>query len=179
MKKSILCIAATALLVSPALAVQHGTMPSAHAQLVNIDGEPVGMAIMTEATGGVLMHIKVEGLAPGKKGLHLHSHAACDASTGFKSAKGHVGKADGGHGLLNPAGPEAGDLPNIFIHADGTGEMEAFSTRISLSDGENNLLDQDGSTFIIHEGADDHVSQPIGGAGGRVACGLIKPGKMF
>jgi len=52
---------------------------------------------------------------------------------------------------------------------------EALSTRVSLSRGENNLLDADGSTFIAHEKPDDHVSQPIGGVGGRIACGLIVP----
>jgi Cu-Zn family superoxide dismutase len=36
------------------------------------------------------------------------------------------------------------------------------------------LLDEDGSAFIIHENADDHMTQPIGGAAGRIACGVIK-----
>jgi len=152
-------------------------LPQAKAQLLNMDGETVGMAMLTEAAGGVLIHVKVEGLPAGKKGLHIHSHAACDPATGFKSAKGHVGKTKGGHGLLNPAGPEAGDIPNIFIGTDGTAEMEAFSTFVSLTSGEHNLLDLDGSTFIIHESADDHISQPIGGAGARIVCGLIVPTK--
>ena len=79
----------------------------------------------------------------------------------------------GAHGLLNPDGPEPGDLPNLFVGADGVGEMEAFSTFVSLVDGPNNLLDADGSTLMIHEYPDDHVSQPIGGSGPRIACGLI------
>ena len=36
------------------------------------------------------------------------------------------------------------------------------------------LLDEDGSAVIIHENPDDHITQPIGGAGGRVACGVVK-----
>lgn len=35
------------------------------------------------------------------------------------------------------------------------------------------LLDQDGSAVIIHDQPDDHLSQPIGGAGARIACGVI------
>ena len=35
------------------------------------------------------------------------------------------------------------------------------------------LLDADGSAVIIHELPDDHRTQPIGGAGGRIACGII------
>jgi Cu-Zn family superoxide dismutase len=45
---------------------------------------------------------------------------------------------------------------------------------VTLEGGEHPLLDEDGSTLIIHEAADDHMSQPIGAAGGRVACGLIE-----
>jgi len=36
------------------------------------------------------------------------------------------------------------------------------------------LLDGDGSAVIIHEHPDDHMSQPIGGAGGRIGCGIIR-----
>ncbi len=172
MKKALLfsafCIAA------PLLAAHAGDgAKTASATLFNTSGEEIGMASMVQGPHGVLLHIKVSGLTPGKHGLHLHSHGACEAHTGFKSAKGHVGKVEGAHGLLNPNGPEAGDIPNIFIGADGTGQMEAYSTLFSLGHGENNLLDEDGSAFVIHEGADDHITQPIGGAGGRVACGVI------
>ena len=76
----------------------------------------------------------------------------------------------GGHGLLNPNGPEGGDLPNIWAAADGSAAMETLSTLFVLSD----LSDSDGAALIIHEARDDHMSQPIGGAGGRVACAVIK-----
>ncbi len=147
---------------------------TAKATLISNTGSEIGFARLTQAPTGVLFHIKVNGLSPGKHGLHLHSHGVCETETGFKSAKRHVGKVEGAHGLLNPAGPEPGDLPNIFVGGDGSGEMEAFSTLVSLTEHDHNLLDADGSTFIIHENADDHISQPIGGAGARVACGIIK-----
>ncbi|HBX92207.1 MAG TPA: superoxide dismutase, partial [Hyphomonas sp.] len=38
----------------------------------------------------------------------------------------------------------------------------------------DSLLDEDGSALIIHEAEDDHMTQPIGGAGARVACGVIQ-----
>ena len=35
------------------------------------------------------------------------------------------------------------------------------------------LLDEDGSAVIIHDLPDDHPTQPIGGAGGRIGCAII------
>lgn len=171
--KRILAFCAFALSAGSLAADGHGS--KAQAELINASGDVIGMATLLQAPTGVLLHVRVTGLTPGKHGLHLHSHGDCLPETGFKSAKGHVGKVEGAHGLLNPKGPEPGDLPNIFVGADGVGEMEAFSTLVSLEGGEHPLIDADGSTFIIHENADDHLTQPIGGAGARVACGTIKP----
>lgn len=146
----------------------------ASATLINIEGTEIGKAHLIQAPSGVLIHVKVSGLAPGKHGLHIHGHGVCEPGEGFKTAKGHVGGSEGAHGLLNPKGPEPGDIPNIYIGSDGNGEMETFTSLVSLKGDKNNLLDADGSTFIIHEKPDDHITQPIGGAGGRVACGVIK-----
>ena len=156
----------------PVHAASHGA--DAKATMINKEGKEIGFAHITQAPVGVVIHIKVTGLQPGKHGLHLHSHGVCEPGEGFKTAKGHVGKVEGAHGLMNPKGPEPGDLPNLFVGADGVGETELFNTRVSVKGGDNPLLDADGSTFIIHEAADDHITQPIGGAGGRVACGIIE-----
>ena len=154
-------------------AASHGA--DAKATMINKEGAEIGSAHLIQAPTGVIIHIKVNGLQPGKHGLHLHSLGVCEPGEGFKTAKGHVGKVEGAHGLMNPKGPEPGDLPNLFVGADGVGETEIFTTLVSVKGGDNPLLDSDGSTFIIHENADDHITQPIGGAGGRVACGIIEP----
>ncbi|MDI9245322.1 superoxide dismutase family protein [Marinobacter sp. CHS3-4] len=146
----------------------------ANADLIGNSGDVIGEAHLMQGPHGVLIHVRVTGLEPGKHGLHLHSHGDCLPETGFKSAQGHVGKVKDAHGLMNPKGPEPGDLPNIFVGADGVGEMEAFTSLVSLKGGKHGLLDEDGSTFIIHQNADDHITQPIGGAGPRVACGTIR-----
>lgn len=169
MNRIILTTAAAALLATGALA-QDKAAPTAQAALVGADGEALGEASLTQGPAGVLIHLRVEGLTPGAHGLHLHAVGECKHEGGFDSATGHVGKEDGGHGLLNMDGPEPGDLPNLFVAEDGTGEMEAYTTLVTVE----GLLDADGSSFIIHESADDHLSQPIGGAGGRVACGVIE-----
>ena len=40
--------------------------------------------------------------------------------------------------------------------------------------GRAKILDEDGAALVIHENRDDHATQPIGGAGARVFCGVIK-----
>ena len=78
------------------------------------------------------------------------------------------------HGLRNPEGPDHGDLPNLDAAADGSARAEFFTDLVSVAGGDMPaLLDEDGSAVIIHENPDDHLSLPIGGAGGRIACGII------
>jgi Cu-Zn family superoxide dismutase len=36
------------------------------------------------------------------------------------------------------------------------------------------LSDADGSALVFHANADDQTTQPIGGAGDRVACAVVK-----
>ncbi|WP_415920983.1 superoxide dismutase family protein [Tateyamaria sp. SN6-1] len=157
-------------------ALAGGHASTAMAPLKNAEGAVIGAANLTQSPHGVLVHIKVSDLPPGKKGVHFHAKAHCDPATGFKSSHGHHGEAEGAHGLLNPAGPGSGDLGNIFVGADGVGEMEVFKVGASLDGGALPLLDADGTAIVIHANADDHISQPIGGAGPRIVCGIVAAG---
>ncbi|MEO0722304.1 MAG: superoxide dismutase family protein [Pseudomonadota bacterium] len=140
--------------------------------IIGVDGDAIGALNILDGPHGVLIEatISAGGLEPGWHGLHLHQIGNCEDIGTFKNSGGHVGMIEGGHGLLNPAGPEGGDLPNIWAAADGSAGYEAFSTLTSAAA----LADEDGAALIIHEARDDHMSQPIGGAGGRVACAVIK-----
>lgn len=141
-------------------------------EIVGTEGSIIGNAKITGGPHGVLIRIEIApgGLAPGWHGLHLHQVGDCSDTGVFKKSGGHVGKVEGGHGLLNAAGPEGGDIPNIYAHTDGSAGYEALSTFATLGD----LFDEDGAAIIIHESQDDHLTQPIGGAGPRVACGVIE-----
>jgi Cu-Zn family superoxide dismutase len=50
---------------------------------------------------------------------------------------------------------------------------EVSSESVAVT-GEEGLRDKDGSALVIHANEDDHTSQPIGNAGPRVACAVIK-----
>ena len=170
----ILAIAVTALAaaIAPSLA---SAADMAGAEIVNPDGAVIGKATFEQTPTGVLMSVDVTGLPPGGHGIHLHAVGSCTPN--FKAATGHVNPGKVKHGLRNPEGPDNGDLPNLFAAADGSARAEFFTTRVSVSGGDMPaLLDEDGSAVIIHENPDDHMAQPIGGAGGRIGCGII--GKM-
>lgn len=165
-------------------AANHGDKNSAEhkkkqavAEFVNREGAAIGNATLIEGPNGVLIYLDLHDLPAGPKGIHIHSVGDCDdRAEGFVASKGHLNPDDKEHGLMNPAGPDAGDLPNIIVHADGTVQVEMFSALASLAgaDGRANILDGDGAALVIHQNRDDHITQPIGGAGPRIACGVIK-----
>ncbi|MFN3214332.1 MAG: superoxide dismutase family protein [Henriciella sp.] len=141
-------------------------------EIVGVDGSVIGSLNILDGPNGLLIEAVIEpgGLTPGWHGLHLHQVGDCSDAGEFKLSGGHVGKIPDGHGLLNPVGPEAGDVPNIWAGADGSAGYEAFTTLISGAE----LADEDGTALIIHANRDDHMTQPIGEAGPRVACAVIR-----
>jgi len=148
----------------------HAAPATVSAELKNSTGQTVGAVTLTEAPKGVLMRIEAKGLSPGWHGLHFHEKGDCSKSD-FTSAGAHVhGTGAGVHGLLNPGGNESGDLPNLHAGADGEASAEVFTTLTTLGA----LRDADGSAVVIHANPDDHTAQPIGGAGPRVACAVVK-----
>jgi len=153
--------------------------PTATATFQANDGSEAGAATLSEGPTGVMIRIEVEGLEAGWHGVHFHATGDCSDEK-FMASGGHINhllKAEEKpHGLLNPQGPDFGDLPNLYVHEDGTGRAEMFSALVSFdgAGGRAMLFDADGSAIVIHESADDHASQPIGGAGARIACAVLE-----
>lgn len=141
------------------------------APMTNNEGAAAGTVTLKDGNSGVLLRLELTGLTPGWHGLHLHEKGDCsDAAAGFKASGAHAGHGNGAlHGLLNPSGPETGDLPNIYAAADGAARAELFIAGMKVID----LVDGDGTAILVHAAEDDHMAQPIGGAGDRVACGVI------
>ncbi|MBT8472445.1 MAG: superoxide dismutase family protein [Marinicaulis sp.] len=147
------------------------------------DGAQNGYVVLTNAPGaGVLMRIDLKGLTEGWHGIHLHNVGDCsDIAEGFKASGGHVDPNDREHGLLNPNGFERADMPNIYAGPDGRATAEIYNDSVALfaseaaaaEAGPHPLIDEDGFAIVVHEAADDHKTQPIGGAGARVACAAI------
>ena len=147
--------------------------PAAKATLVNGQGQNVGEAEFTQTPSGVLIDLTLENMDPGVHAIHIHEKGLCQPPD-FTSAGGHFNPFGKQHGLKNPLGPHAGDLPNIEVCQDGRATVQILAPLVTLKEGEKNSLFQAGGTsLVIHEHPDDQISQPVGGAGARIACGPI------
>ena len=119
--------------------------------------------------GTVHVVADLSGLAPGPQhAMHVHEKGDCSAPDG-SSAGSHYNPEQHGHGLP-PADPRhAGDLGNVTADAKGSAHYEITVTNITVKGTKNPI---DGRAVIVHAKPDDG-GQPVGNAGGRVACGVI------
>lgn len=150
---------------------------SAHAVVNDSAGKQIAMATFTQdSTGSVHVQMHVQGLTPGEHGVHFHAVGTCTAPA-FASAGGHFNPdSTKHHGLNNPAGPHAGDLPNIMVDSAGNADYTAVTTTVSLTPGTRSLFDADGSALVIHATKDDNMTDPAGNSGPRIGCGVIQSG---
>lgn len=145
------------------------------ATFVNANNETIGEAILTESNQGVLITLNASKLPPGSHGFHIHEKGFCEPENQFESAGAHFNPFQKKHGILNPEGPHAGDLPNIIVTNDGTVNQQLIAPLVTLKAGQqHSLLKPEGTSLIIHEKPDDYKTDPAGNAGKRIACAVIK-----
>ncbi|PYP79851.1 MAG: hypothetical protein DMD35_06990 [Gemmatimonadetes bacterium] len=157
-----------------------GIVRHASATLVDAAGRTLGTVRLTEAAtdaggplGGVVLSGTLTGLTPGLHGLHVHGVGRCDGTGAFSTAGAHLNPDAHKHGLESADGPHAGDLPNVVAAESGVADVASRSTRVTLDDGAASLFDADGSALVLHAGPDDQRTDPSGGSGARIACGVV------
>ena len=152
---------ALCLLGTPAFAARHQkvTVP-----LKTAAGQDAGTATFEDAKGGQLtIVLNLKNLPPGVHGIHVHQVPACDAPD-FKSAGPHFDPVTHQH-------------ENVTVAADGKAKYKYTVSYLSLGTGQpNDIIAGTGRSFMIHEKADDMVTDPTGNAGARIACGVIPGG---
>jgi superoxide dismutase, Cu-Zn family len=158
----------------------------AHAVVEGASGSGIaGVIRFTQApadadapTPGVRVVGTVTGVTPGLHGLHIHENGVCQPP-GFTAAGGHYDP--GPYGNSNPDANHPfhmGDLPNLVADAAGAGQVNAVTSRVTLSAGPTTLFDANGSAVIVHLNPDQGIPGPPGSGvsgGPRVACGVIVP----
>jgi Cu-Zn family superoxide dismutase len=168
MKLGLMVAAALALLL-PALAKNPKPVT---VTIQNSSGVKVGTATLTQVPNGVKIELNLHDLIPGEHAIHVHQNGKCDVPD-FKTAGGHFNPDGKHHGLQNPEGPHAGDIPNFIVTVNGKSKATVIATGITLSDGPHSVFTVGGTALVIHAKPDDGKTDPAGNAGDRVACGLI------
>ncbi len=138
-------------------------------------GKSIGTVTVSETPYGLLIMPVLTDLSPGIHGFHVHENPGC--GTAMKDDKPVAALAAGGH--YDPAGTNKhegpygkghlGDLPALFVGADGKATLPVLAPRLKLSD-------LRGRSLVIHAGGDNYSDSPasLGGGGVRVACGIVK-----
>jgi Cu-Zn family superoxide dismutase len=142
--------------------------------LIDAQGRNIGTVRAWQTAGGVSFRIDATGLPHGVHGIHVHSVGRCDPPE-FTSAGSHWNPASRKHGTSNPAGPHAGDLPNVTVASNGVLAATVTVPGASLTGPgpAGVLLDADGAALVLHAAADDYVTDPSGNSGARIACAVI------
>jgi Cu-Zn family superoxide dismutase len=156
-----------------------GIQPQSTMAFAEIIGGPLapqirGIVRFIDVQGGTWVVVNVTGLPeykPGKDkekpigphGFHIHEKGICEVGNPkdpFLAAGAHWNPTN------QPHGNHAGDFPVLFSN-NGMTAMAFFTNKFKP-------FQAIGKSVIIHQNPDDYQTQPAGGAGKRLACGIIK-----
>ena len=138
-------------------------------------GKPAGTIDAIDTKWGLLLTPNLSGLPAGMRGFHVHEHANCASGenqgkpAAAHQAGSHFDPGKSGKHLGPYAEGHLGDLPPLHVDADGKATLPVLAPRLKTSD-------LKGHAVMIHAGGDNFSDQPqpLGGGGGRIACGPVK-----
>ncbi|HEY0054893.1 MAG TPA: superoxide dismutase family protein [Pedobacter sp.] len=102
--------------------------------------------------------------------VHIHEHGDCGNEG--NEAHGHWNPGKAPHGKWGSGQFHLGDIGNVQLDANGKGKLELETSLWSVGTGAAN--DVIGKAIMVHDKADDFITQPTGNAGARIGCGVIQ-----
>jgi Cu-Zn family superoxide dismutase len=151
------------------------TPAGATVQLAPTQGNTASGSLSLNQEGDVVrLEGTLQGLPPGGQfGFHIHENGDCSAPDA-SSAGEHFNPASAQHGNPDGGTHHAGDMHNITSDSQGNAAVAARAAGVSLTaDQPNSVI---GRAVVLHEKPDDYQTQPSGGSGARIACGVIGAG---
>ena len=137
-------------------------------------GKDIGQVTISQTPYGLVLSPALTGLPPGLHGFHMHENPSCEPKE--SEGKKVPALADGGHydpaGIKHHGSPwgegHLGDLPALYVDANGNAKQPVLAPRLKVSD-------LKGRSLMLHVGGDNYADQPapLGGGGARLACGVI------
>ena len=139
------------------------------------EGASAGTVTISETKHGLVFTPALTGLPAGLHGFHVHENGSCEAGTkdGVKGAAlaagGHFDPAKTGKHLGPYAEGHLGDLPAVYVTADGVANYPVLAPRLKK------ISEIKGHALMIHAGGDNHsdMPKPLGVGGERLVCGVI------
>ncbi|MBV8470015.1 MAG: superoxide dismutase family protein [Burkholderiaceae bacterium] len=133
-----------------------------------------GTVQISETRYGLVFTPSLSGLPPGLHGFHVHENASCapadkdGAPVAALAAGGHFDPLSSKHHDTPWGDGHLGDLPALYVDAQGHAGDPVLAPRLKLSD-------LPGHALMVHAGGDNHSDHPmpLGGGGARVACGVV------
>jgi Cu-Zn family superoxide dismutase len=113
--------------------------------------------------------VRIDRATPGLHGLHVHEKGDC-SDPQAQAAGGHFNPARSPHAGPDAHSRHAGDLGNIEVREDGTGDLVTTSDVLTAEAGPWSVV---GRAVVVHASEDDLRTQPTGNAGARVGCGVV------
>lgn len=146
-------------------------------KLVDAQGvqQSIGKIKAEDSPYGLVFSPDLQGLPAGLHGFHLHVNPSCamqvvnGVATAAMAAGGHW-DPDKTDAHLGPYGNgHKGDLPALYVGADGKATYPVLAPRLKLAD-------LKGHALMLHAGGDNHSDHPakLGGGGARMACAVIE-----
>ena len=174
-RRTIVAAAAAALFAAIAMPAQAEriTIPMNAVDAKGI-GTSLGTIVAEDSRRGVVFTPELSGLQPGIHGFHAHTNPSCapkeqdGKSVPALSAGGHYDPSQSGRHEGPWGDGHLGDLPALFVTADGRATHPVLAPRLRVSD-------LAGRSLMIHAGGDNHADHPekLGGGGARIGCGVV------
>ena len=130
--------------------------------VAEIQGSARGTVKFYPQSNGTLVVADISGLPESETGFfafHIHEGGDCGGK-GFSNTGNHYNPENVPHPR------HAGDLPPLLSNR-GRASMAVVTGRFRVQD----VI---GRTVVIHSHPDDFHTQPSGGAGEKIACGVIR-----